>query len=138
MSGIGCKDRWKPRYARIPRQFLEYQPNQRNLRITTSVKEMFSQVPHTIDAEPFKPSALGTFQIPLILFILSNYMLCGSESPARHQLRFRRWQAGLREIYRDLFRVGNQATALIGGNRLDLGISQGCVWRFSYHEINPS
>jgi hypothetical protein len=31
-------------------------------------------------AEPFKPSALWTFQIPLILFILSNYILCGSRA----------------------------------------------------------
>jgi len=34
--------------------------------------------------------------IKKILSILSDKIrLCGFESPARHQLRFRRWQAGL-------------------------------------------
>jgi hypothetical protein len=55
-----------------PCQLFEYQSNLRNLWIKIRVQEIFQQEPYASEAEPFKPSALWTFQIAEILLILSN------------------------------------------------------------------
>ena len=83
-------------------QFLEYPRNPRVLSSRTRVQEIFQGKPHSSD-------------VGAVLSWRSR-LSCLIKFPARHQLRFGRWQAGLRGIQGDPFRVASQATTLSGGH----------------------